>query len=262
MRQLEGDVDAELLGRDSVEDRRVLGDDGACLGLAAHPFTEQRRVGLEPLFVQPPQHDDCLVERLPRDEAARPEAHPVAAHDLLQARALGRREDRLAHHDIGVGLYPRPDRPTRVAMRDTGGDELFLRHPSQCGRLRSAEPRPGVIELLVAEGWAVTGVARSEETLAGVTAAGARAVAGDVTDQASVRAVLEQAAAAHGRRRARRQRRRGIRRRSQRPVRRRPDRGRCRPTRSTPGPPHRPAPRSRSSPRPAPSCSPRERPRR
>jgi NAD(P)-dependent dehydrogenase (short-subunit alcohol dehydrogenase family) len=54
------------------------------------------------------------------------------------------------------------------------------------------------IELLVAEGWAVTGVARSEETLAGVTAAGARAQRGDVTDQASVREVLEQSAAAHG----------------------------------------------------------------
>jgi NAD(P)-dependent dehydrogenase (short-subunit alcohol dehydrogenase family) len=55
-----------------------------------------------------------------------------------------------------------------------------------------------VIELLVAEDWAVTGVARSEQTLAGVTAAGAHAVTGDVTDQASVRAVLEHAAAAHG----------------------------------------------------------------
>ena len=55
------------------------------------------------------------------------------------------------------------------------------------------------IELLVAEGWSVTGVARSEETLAGVTAAGAHAARGDVTDQASVRAVLEHAAAAHGR---------------------------------------------------------------
>jgi NAD(P)-dependent dehydrogenase (short-subunit alcohol dehydrogenase family) len=55
-----------------------------------------------------------------------------------------------------------------------------------------------VIELLLAEGWAVAGAARSEETLAGVTAAGALAVRADVTDQASVRAVLEQAAAAHG----------------------------------------------------------------
>jgi 3-oxoacyl-[acyl-carrier protein] reductase len=55
-----------------------------------------------------------------------------------------------------------------------------------------------VIELLVAEGWAVAGAARSEETLAGVTAAGALAVRADVTEQASVREVLEQAAAAHG----------------------------------------------------------------
>src|SRR3954452_11840506 len=54
------------------------------------------------------------------------------------------------------------------------------------------------IDLLVAEDWAVTGVARSEETLAGITAAGALAVRGDVTDQASVQEVLEQAAAAHG----------------------------------------------------------------
>jgi NAD(P)-dependent dehydrogenase (short-subunit alcohol dehydrogenase family) len=43
----------------------------------------------------------------------------------------------------------------------------------------------------------VTGVARSEATLAGVTAAGALALRGDITDQASVRISLEQAAAAH-----------------------------------------------------------------
>jgi 3-oxoacyl-[acyl-carrier protein] reductase len=55
-----------------------------------------------------------------------------------------------------------------------------------------------VIELLLSEGWRVAGVARSEETLAGVTAAGALAVQADVTDQGSVRDVLEQAAAAHG----------------------------------------------------------------
>ena len=55
-----------------------------------------------------------------------------------------------------------------------------------------------VIELLVSEGWAVTGVARSQSTLDGVTAAGALAVEADVTDPASVHAVLEQSAAAHG----------------------------------------------------------------
>jgi NAD(P)-dependent dehydrogenase (short-subunit alcohol dehydrogenase family) len=55
-----------------------------------------------------------------------------------------------------------------------------------------------VIELLRAEGWAVAGVARSEATLEGVAACGALALRADVTDQASVRQVLEQVAEAHG----------------------------------------------------------------
>lgn len=55
-----------------------------------------------------------------------------------------------------------------------------------------------VIELLVKDGWAVTGVARSQSTLDGVSAAGARAVRADVTDPASVYGVLEEAAAADG----------------------------------------------------------------
>jgi NAD(P)-dependent dehydrogenase (short-subunit alcohol dehydrogenase family) len=55
-----------------------------------------------------------------------------------------------------------------------------------------------VIELLVSDGWAVTGVARSRSTLDGVSASGALAVEGDVTDPASVYGVLEQAAAAQG----------------------------------------------------------------
>ena len=55
-----------------------------------------------------------------------------------------------------------------------------------------------VIELLVSDGWAVTGVARSQSTLDGVSAAGALALKADVTDPASVYGVLEQAAVAHG----------------------------------------------------------------
>ena len=55
-----------------------------------------------------------------------------------------------------------------------------------------------MIDLLVADGWAVTGAAVSDATLEGVTAAGALAIRADVTDQQSVRAVLEQAADAHG----------------------------------------------------------------
>lgn len=55
-----------------------------------------------------------------------------------------------------------------------------------------------IIELLIHEGWAVAGIARSESTLDGVTAAGALAIEADVTDPASVYGALEQAAAAHG----------------------------------------------------------------
>src|ERR1700735_3510747 len=55
-----------------------------------------------------------------------------------------------------------------------------------------------VIELLVSDGWAVAGVARSQSTLDGVSAAGALALKADVTDPASVYGVLEQASAAHG----------------------------------------------------------------
>ena len=55
-----------------------------------------------------------------------------------------------------------------------------------------------VIELLVNDGWAVTGVARAQSTLDGVGAAGALALEGDVTDPVSVHDVLERAAAAHG----------------------------------------------------------------
>ena len=55
-----------------------------------------------------------------------------------------------------------------------------------------------VIELLLSDGWAVTGVARSQSTLDGISAASALALQADVTDPASVYDVLEQAAAAQG----------------------------------------------------------------
>src|SRR4051794_7453173 len=55
-----------------------------------------------------------------------------------------------------------------------------------------------VIEALVAGGWQVAGAARSQETLDGVTAAGALALQADVTDQANVRATVQAAADAHG----------------------------------------------------------------
>ena len=56
-----------------------------------------------------------------------------------------------------------------------------------------------VIELLVAEGWAVAGAARSDATLDGVKSLGALAVRADVTDPASVAAALGVVVEAHGR---------------------------------------------------------------
>ena len=55
-----------------------------------------------------------------------------------------------------------------------------------------------VIEALVADGWAVAGVAQSQATLDGVREEGAIAIKADVTDPASVLAALEEAASAHG----------------------------------------------------------------
>ncbi len=55
-----------------------------------------------------------------------------------------------------------------------------------------------IIELLVSDGWAVAGAARSPSTLDGVRLAGGLALEADVTDPASVHGALEQAAAAHG----------------------------------------------------------------
>jgi NAD(P)-dependent dehydrogenase (short-subunit alcohol dehydrogenase family) len=56
-----------------------------------------------------------------------------------------------------------------------------------------------VIERLLADGWSVTGAARSAETLEKVRGAGADALEVDVTDQASVGAALREVAGRHGR---------------------------------------------------------------
>jgi NADP-dependent 3-hydroxy acid dehydrogenase YdfG len=55
----------------------------------------------------------------------------------------------------------------------------------------------GIIELLLESSWRVAAVARSEETLDGIAKAGALALRADVTDQASVRDAVAQAADAH-----------------------------------------------------------------
>jgi NAD(P)-dependent dehydrogenase (short-subunit alcohol dehydrogenase family) len=55
-----------------------------------------------------------------------------------------------------------------------------------------------IIETLIAQGWRVAGAARSDDTLATVTEAGALALRSDITDQAAVRATTLDAAKALG----------------------------------------------------------------
>ncbi|MEA2256224.1 MAG: hypothetical protein QOG35_2269 [Solirubrobacteraceae bacterium] len=55
-----------------------------------------------------------------------------------------------------------------------------------------------VIDRLVDEGWAVAGVARSDDTLRGIEDAGALALRADVTDPESVHQALRDTADAHG----------------------------------------------------------------
>ena len=129
VRQLQRDVDPQPLGRDAVEDLPVRLDDDARLGLVVDALAEQRRVGLEAAVVEPPQHDDRVVERLAGDEPGRAEAHPVPAHAPLQPRAVRGGEDRLPQgrldsgegRHLGSGLYAtatnRPVRNGRAQMQ-------------------------------------------------------------------------------------------------------------------------------------------------
>src|SRR5260370_2193035 len=55
-----------------------------------------------------------------------------------------------------------------------------------------------IIETLIADGWAMAGVARSTATLEKIARAGALALEEDVTDQASVTRALAQASEANG----------------------------------------------------------------
>ncbi len=55
-----------------------------------------------------------------------------------------------------------------------------------------------IIETLVADGWAVAGVARSQSTLEGVREAGALPLAADIIEPGSVQSALEEVSAANG----------------------------------------------------------------
>ena len=141
VRQLQRDVDAQLLGGDAVEDLPVGVDDGAGLGLVLDALAEQGRIREQALVVEPAEHDDRLVERLARDEPRGAEPHPVPAHDALEPRALRGREDRLPQHarDSNPLLAPvvEPFERGRLAAPATAASGGVL--PRRSGR--RARPR-------------------------------------------------------------------------------------------------------------------------
>jgi len=89
-------------------------------------------------------------------------------------------------HDLSDELPDQPPAPS--AQLPAGGAVVF--GARNLGR--------AIIRALRTDGWSVSGVARSQETLEGVRAEGAQPLAGDITDPASVREVLEAADGAHG----------------------------------------------------------------
>ena len=93
--ELQGDVRAQLLGREPVEDLHVRRDGGLGALGRRDLLAEQGRVRVQPGLVQAAEDGDALVERLARDEPRRAEPHPVAVDDLAQAPAVGRAEDEL-----------------------------------------------------------------------------------------------------------------------------------------------------------------------
>jgi len=85
----------QLLGCDPVEDFLVRRHDALGLARLEHALAEHRRVRVEPLVVQAPEHGDALVERLAGDETSRAEPHAVPTDERLDAPAVRGREDRL-----------------------------------------------------------------------------------------------------------------------------------------------------------------------
>lgn len=83
-------------------------------------------------------------------------------------------------------------KPASISQaKDAGGAGAVVFGARNLGR--------AIIARLLADGWSVTGVARTEQTLAGVREQGALALSGDVSNGASVAEVLERSRAEHGR---------------------------------------------------------------
>jgi hypothetical protein len=100
VRQLQGDVRAQLLRRETVDHLAVGDHDALSLRRLEHALAEQRRVRPQSLLVEATEHGDAFVEGLSGDEARGAEAHAVPADEALDPGAVGRGEDALAEAGV------------------------------------------------------------------------------------------------------------------------------------------------------------------
>ena len=93
VRELESDVRLQLLRNEALDDLLVFGGDrGRALGVR-YRLAEERRVRIQARVVQLAQDGDARLERLACDEASGTHAPAVPLHEMLEARALCRRQD-------------------------------------------------------------------------------------------------------------------------------------------------------------------------
>ena len=94
VRELERDVRPELLVDQPLDQLAVLHRHRRRTGRRRDRLAEQRGVRVEARVVESSKRHDALVERLARDEARGPDAHPVPLDEALQALAVRCAEDR------------------------------------------------------------------------------------------------------------------------------------------------------------------------
>ena len=145
VRELERDVDPQLLGRDAVEDLPVGVDDDAGLGLAADALAEQRRVGAKPFSLSRRSDDDRLVERLAGHEPAR--ARVACRAGARPAAGEGSRPRR-GSPSSAPSAFPRPGRRDSVGtgVRVTAAALYARRQPDASVHRRRERTRRSLRE--------------------------------------------------------------------------------------------------------------------
>src|SRR4029077_11157304 len=116
---------------------------------------------------------------------------PTAATMVADARRRARLDARRRHARPALIMRGPSSRGGRMSNQEQSGKSGLVFGARNLGG--------AIIDTLIADGWAMAGVARSTATLEKIANAGALALEADVTDQASVTRALGRATEANGR---------------------------------------------------------------